>query len=95
MSDFLSSPFSPAMPMGNTWLTAGKNTSMTLDKRVSLLDSKLLKVSAEKFFALQETVSLLNMCFGEENQGQLETDEELKILGKDLKKQMKKLSLLV
>ena len=68
---------------------------MTLDKRESLLDSKLLKVSAEKFFALQETVSLLNMCFGEENQGQLETDEELKILGKDLKKQMKKLSLLV
>ena len=29
------------------------------------------------------------MCLGEENQGRLQTDKELKILGKDLKKQMK------
>ena len=29
------------------------------------------------------------MCLGEENQGRLKTDKELKILGKDLKKQMK------
>ena len=89
MSDFLSSPFSPAMPMGNTSLAAGENTSLTLDKRESLLESKLLKASSEKISALQETVSLLNTCLGEENQGRLETYKELKILGKDLKKQMK------
>ena len=29
------------------------------------------------------------MCLGKENQGRLKTDKELKILGKDLKKQMK------
>ena len=29
------------------------------------------------------------MCLGEENQGWLETDKGLQILGKDLKKQMK------
>ena len=49
MSDFLSSPFSPAMPMGNTSLAAGENTSLTLDKRESLLKSKFLKASSEKF----------------------------------------------
>ena len=37
----------------------------------------------------QETVSLLNQCIGEENQGQLQNEKELKILGKDFKKQMK------
>ena len=89
MSDFLSSPFSPAMPMGNTSLAAGENTSLTLDKRESLLESKLLKALTEKNSALQETVSLLNTCLGEENQGRLENDKELKNLGKDLKKQMK------
>ena len=49
MSDFLSSPFSPVMPMGNTSLAAGENTSLTLDKRESLLKSKFLKASSEKF----------------------------------------------
>ena len=49
MSDFLSSPFSPAMPMGNTSLAAEENTSLTLDKRESLLKSKFLKASSEKF----------------------------------------------
>ena len=49
MSDFLSSPFSPAMPMGNTSLAAGENTSLTLDKRESLLKIKFLKASSEKF----------------------------------------------
>ena len=88
MNDFLSSPFSPAMPMGNTSLAAGENTSLTLDKRESLLKSKFLRHRL-KISALQETVSLLNMCLGEENQGRLKTDKELKILGKDLKKQMK------
>ena len=49
MSDFLSSPFSPAMPMGNTSLAAGENTSLTLDKRECLLKIKFLKASSEKF----------------------------------------------
>ena len=63
MSDFLSSPFSPAMAMENTSLAAGENTSLTLDKkRESLLESKLKKSSCEKNSVLQETVSLLNMC---------------------------------
>ena len=77
MSEFLSSPFSPAMPMGNTTLAAGENTSLTLER-------KLFKASPEKISALQETVSLLNTSLGEDNQGRLETDEELKILGKNL-----------
>ena len=90
MSDFLSSPFAPAMAMENASLAAGENTSLKLDKkRESLLESKLLKPSSGKISVLQETVSLLNTCLGEENQGQLKTDKELKILGKDLKKQMK------
>ena len=38
---------------------------------------------------LQETVSLLNQCIGEENQGLLQNDKELKILGKDFKKQIR------
>ena len=57
MSDFLSSPFSPAMPMGNRLLAAGENTSLTLDKRESLLKSKFLKASSEKFL-LYRTVFL-------------------------------------
>ena len=89
MSDFLSSAFSPAMAMGNTSLAAEEKTSLTLDKTESLLERKLLKSSSEKISALQETVSVLNTCLGEENQSRLETDKELKILGKDLKKQMK------
>ena len=78
------------MAMKNTSLAAGENTSLTLDKKgESLLESKLLKSSSEKISVLQETVSLLNTCLGEENQGRLETGKELEILGKDLKKQMK------
>ena len=46
-------------------------------------------MSSEKISCLQETVSLLNQCIGEENQGKLQNDKELKILGKDFKKQMK------
>ena len=38
-------------------------------------------------------LSLLNQCIDEENQGRLKNDKELKILGKDFKKQMKKISL--
>ena len=63
MSDFLSSPFSPAMAMENTSLAAGENTSLTLDKkRESLLESKLKNSSSEKISVLQETVSFLNVC---------------------------------
>ena len=36
-----------------------------------------------------ETVSLLNQCIGEENQDRLQNYKELKIVGKDFKKQMK------
>ena len=82
MSDLPSPPFSAAMPMGNTSLNARGNKSLTLDRREILLESKL---QASK----QEAVSLLNTCIREENQGRLESDKELKILGKSLKMQMK------
>ena len=50
-------------------------------------ESKLLRAaSTEKMSCLQKTVSLLNQCIGEENQGPSETDKELKILGKGLQK---------
>ena len=62
--------------------------TLTLVKRDSL-ESKLHRASSEKIFCLQETVSLLNQCIGEENQDRLQNDKELKILGKDFKKQMK------
>ena len=96
VSKFLSSPFSPtkpaerAMGMGNTSLplAARENTSLALKKRESLLESKL-QASSEKISSLQGTVSLLNMCLGEENQGQLKTDKQLQILDKDLEKQIK------
>ena len=43
----------------------------------------------EKIFCLQETVSLLNQCISKENQGRLQNEKELEILGKDFEKQMK------
>ena len=61
---------------------------MTLDKRDSL-ESKLHRVSSEKISCLQETVSLLNQCIDEENEGQLQNHKDLKILGKEFKNQMK------
>ena len=74
----LQSQQEPAMAMGNTSLprAARENTSLALKKRESLLESKL-QASSEKISSLQGTVSLLNMCLGEENQGRLETDKEL------------------
>ena len=89
MSDFLSSPFSPVIANLFAGSSAGKSASLTLDKRKSL-ESKLLRASSEKISNLEKTVSLLNKCIGEEKgaQGRLETDKELKILGKDFKKQM-------
>ena len=99
LSEFLISPFSPAMPKPmlkrNTSLAARENASLTPKKRESLLESKLQALSA-KISSLQSlkpviqgTVSLLNMCIGEENQSSLKTDKEVQILGKELKKQMK------
>ena len=96
LNEFLSSPFSPtkpaepAMAMGNTSLPLAlrENTSLALKKRQSLLENKLQALS-EKISSLQGTVSLLNMCLEEENQGRLKTDKELQILDKDLQKQIK------
>ena len=86
LSEFLSSPFSP----GNTSLplAATENASLTLKKRESLLENKL-QAKSEKISSLQGTVSLLNKCIKEQNQGRLKTDKELQVLSKDLKKQMK------
>ena len=50
------------------------------------LESKLLRASSKKISCLQETVSLLNQCTDKENQGRLETDNELKSFGKNFKK---------
>ena len=67
------------------WLLGNASLTLALKKRESLLESKL-QASSEKISSLQGTVSLLNMCLGEENQGRLKTDKELQILDKDLKK---------
>ena len=88
MSDFFSSPFPPVMTKLATAGSAGVSASLTLNKRESL-ESKLLRASSEKISCLQETAPLLNQCISKENQGRLETDKELKILGKDFKKQVK------
>ena len=69
--------------------SAGESASLTLDKKRDSLESKLHRASSKKNSCLQETVSLLNQCKGEENQGQLQNEKELEILGKDFKKQMK------
>ena len=58
--------------------TKSRYTSLTLEK-----------ASSEKISSLQETLYLLNMCIGNENQGQSEPNKELKILGKYLKKLIK------
>ena len=71
--------------------SAGESASLTLDKRDSL-ESKLLRASSERISCLQETASLLNQCIDEKNQGRLQNDKELKILRKDFRKQMKKVS---
>ena len=67
MSEFVSSPFSPVMANLAAGGSAAESISLTLDKRYSL-ESKFLAASTEKNYCLQETVSLLNHCRGEENQ---------------------------
>ena len=78
--DFLSSPFSPVMANLAAANSAGERES---------LESKLLRASSEKTSGLLQTVPLLDQCISKKNHGQLETDKELKILGKDFKKLMK------
>ena len=85
MRDFFNSPFSPIMPN----LAAGRSAGF-LWKRDSL-QNIIVTVSSETS-CLLETVSLLNRCICEENQGRLENGKELKILGKDFKKQIKEKS---
>ena len=53
------------------------------------MESKLLTALSEKCSCLQETVPLLSQCIGNKNQGRLQNHKEMKILGKDFKKQMK------
>ena len=94
MSDFLSSPFSPVLTDLAAGTSTGESASLTLDKKDSL-ESKLFRALSEKISCLQKTTFLLNQCIGEENQGKLQNDKELKILRKDFRKQMEKLSLLM
>ena len=72
LSEFLSSPFPPAMPkpmpMRNISLPLAtrENALFTLKKKEFLLESKL-EASSEKISSLQGTVSFLNMCIGKKN----------------------------
>ena len=86
--DFFSPPFSLVMANLAAGSSAGESVLLTLDKR-NYLKSKLLRASSGKISYMQETVSLLNQWIGKKNQGWSETDKELKILGKDFKKEMK------
>ena len=91
MSDFLTSLFSLVMGFLSAGSSsAGEIASLALDKKRDTLESKFRRASSEKISCLQETVSLLNQCMGEENQGRLQIEKELEVLGKDFKKQMKK-----
>ena len=90
MSDFLTSPFSLVMgDLSAGSSSAGESASLTLDKKRDSLESKFRRALSEKMSCLQETVSLLNLWIGEENQGRLQIEKELEVLGKDFKKQMK------
>ena len=90
MSDFLTSPFSLVMgDLSAGSSSAGEGASLTFNKKRDSLESKFRRALSEKISCLQETVSLLNQCIGEENQGRLQIEKELEVLGKDFKKQMK------
>ena len=96
MSDFLTSPFSLVMgDLSAGSSSAGESALLTLDKKRDSLESKFRRASSKKISCLQETVSLLNQCIGEENQGRLQIEKELEVLGKDFKKQMKEKGLLL
>ena len=91
MSDFLTSPFSLVMGdlSAGSSISAGESASLTLDKKRDSLESKFRRALSEKMSCLQQTVSLLNLWIGEENQGRLQIEKELEVLEKDFKKQMK------
>ena len=76
MSDFLTSPFSLVMgDLSAGSSSAGESALLTLDKKRDSLESKFRRASSEKISCLQETVSLLNQCIGEENQGRLQIEK--------------------
>ena len=97
MSDFLTSAFPLVMGdlSAGSSSSAGESALLTLDKKRDSLESKFCRASSEKMSCLQETVSLLNQCIGEENQGRLQIEKELEVLGKDFKQQMKEKGLLL
>ena len=88
VSEFLSSPFCPVVADLAAGSSAGESTSLTFGQ-IDLWKVSFLEHCLKNSSSLQETVSLLNQCVGEENQGQLQNDKESKILTKDFKKQMK------
>ena len=65
------------------------HTIFVHDRKTESLESLFLRTSSEIISFFREVVSLLNQCISKESQGQLEPDKELKILGKDFKKQIK------
>ena len=82
MSDFLSSPFSLVTADLAAGSSAGESASLTLDKKRDSLESKLHIEHRLKKFLVSRRMHL-------ENQGRLQNEKELEILGKDFKKQMK------
>ena len=65
-----------------------KTLDMSLTGQKGLCCKELFLRQCLKKFLLYRRLYLYK-CIGKENQGLLETDKELKILGKDLKKHMK------
>ena len=94
MSNFLSSPFLPVMANFAAGGSAGESAPLTMDKW-DILESKLLRTSSETNSCLQELVSLLNQWIAEKNQGWLQNEEDLKILGNNFKNRWKKISVLL
>ena len=92
---FLVHLFSPIIANLAAACNAGEGASLTLDNKREPLESKLLTASSGKTSCLQETVPLLNQCIIKENHGRLETDKELKTLGKDVKNRWRKISILL
>ena len=99
LSEFLSSPFLlQCQCQWETyqchWLLGKMHHWHWKKKRV--FAGKQASGTVWKNFFFTGTVSLLNMCTGEENQSQLKTDKELQVLGNDTwKNRWKKISLLV
>ena len=92
MGGFLSSSYSPVMANLAAGSSAWESASLTLDKRDSS-ESKLT-ASSEKMSCLHETI-FIEPVHRRGKPGSIKNDKELKILGKDFKKQMEKISLLL